>query len=428
MSWKASYESKLCTAEEAARHIKSGDRVTMGLMHGVSQVLIDALCARKDELMDVTVFSSINVCKEPYLEEGYAPHINYMNGFLYPATRKALAAGRIDYTSIYFHEYPMWLETCWTPDVAMVVLTPPDENGYCSFSMSADFSVTACALAGTVIAHINPCAPRTGGAKIHVDKLTCAVVAERPFPEAAGKPSGEAEAKIARLIADRIPDGACLQLGIGGLPNTVLSMLGDKKDLGIHTELFSDGVIDLYEKGIINGARKTTDPGKIVTTFILGSQRLYDFIDNNPDVLVFPVDYTNNPYNIAKNDNVVSVNACLEVDLLGQVNADSMGGYFYSGIGGQVDFVRGANMSKGGQSFLSLPSTALKGTVSTIVPRLQRPVTTSRHDVRSIVTEYGIADLFGKNIRERAQALIDIAHPDFREELTKAAFEANYLY
>ena len=428
MSWKTQYESKLCTAEEAVRHIKSGDKISMGLMHGVSQVLIDALCARKDELMDVNVFSSINVSNEPYMQEGYAPNIKYLNTFLFPASREALAAGRIDYNSMYFHEFPMWLREIWKPTVVMPVLTPPDEDGYCSFSMSADFTVAACDIAERVIAHINPCAPRTGGSKIHIDKLTCAVVEERPFLEAASKPSGEVEAKIASLIADRIPDGACLQLGIGGLPNTVLSMLGDRKNLGIHTELFSDGVIDLYEKGIINGACKTTDPGKIVTTFILGTKRLYDFIDNNPDVLVLPVDYTNNPYNIAQNDNVVSVNACLEVDLLGQVNADSMGGYFYSGIGGQVDFVRGANMSKGGQSFLSLPSTALKGTVSTIVPRLQRPVTTSRHDVRAIVTEYGIADLFGKTLRERAQALINIAHPDFREELTRAAHEANYLY
>ena len=428
MSWKAIYESKLCTAEEALSHVKSGDRISMGLMHGVSQVLIDALCARKDELMDVTVFSSINVCKEHYMDEGYAPHINYLNGFLFPASREAIKAGRIDYNSIYFHEFPMWMKTGFKPTVAMTVLTPPDEDGYCSFSMSADFTVAACQIADTVIAHINPCAPRTGGAKIHVSELTCAVVEARPFLEAPSKPSGEVESKIASLIAERIGDGACLQLGIGGLPNTVLGMLGDRKDLGIHTELFSDGVIDLYEKGIINGAHKTTDPGKMVTTFILGTKRLYDFIDNNPDVLVLPVDYTNSPYNIAKNDNVVSVNACLEVDLLGQVNADSVGDYFYSGIGGQVDFVRGANMSKGGQSFLSLPSTALKGTTSTIVPRLQRPVTTSRHDVRSIVTEYGIADLFGKNMRERALALINIAHPDSREELTRQAYEANYLY
>ena len=428
MSWKASYESKLCTAEEALRHVKSGDRISMGLMHGVSQVLIDALCARKDELMDVTVFSSINASKEHYMEPGYAPHINLLNAFLFPGPREAYIDGRIDYNSIHFHEIPAWITNHFKPTVTMVVLTPPDENGYCSFSMTADFTLAACEAADRIIAHINPCAPRTGGAKIHVDQLTCAVVEARPIPEAASKPSGEVETKIARLIADRIGDGACLQLGIGGLPNTVLGMLGDKKDLGIHTELFSDGVIDLCEKGVITGARKNTYPGKLVTTFIHGSKRLYDFIDNNPDVLVLPVDETNNPFNIAKNDNVVSVNACLEVDLLGQVNADSVGNYFYSGIGGQVDFVRGANMSKGGQSFLSLPSTALKGTVSTIVPKLQRPVTTSRHDVRSIVTEYGIADLYGKTLRERAQALINIAHPDFREELTKVAYEAHYLY
>ena len=428
MSWKSEYESKLCTAEEAVRFVQSGDRVVFGQMNGVSQILIDALCARKDELMDVTTFSSINACQEHYLDEGYAPHIKYLNGFLFPQARKAYKEGRIEYFQLHFHEFPAWLKETWRASVAMPVLTPPDEEGYCSYSMGADFMVAACEVARDVIAHINPAAPRTFGARIHVSELRCAVVSNQPCAEIAMGRAGEVEMQIAQHIAPRIPDGACLQLGIGGIPDTVLSMLGGKKDLGIHTEMFSDGVVELVEKGVITGKCKQTDIGKIVTTFIAGTKRVQDFVNNNPDVLVLPVDYTNDPYIIAKNDNLISINACLEIDLFGQVNADSVGGRFYSGIGGQVDFIRGAKMSKGGQSFITLPSTALGGTVSTIVPFLKHPVTTSRHDVRCVVTEYGIADLSGKTMRDRAQALIDIAHPDFREELTKAAYEAHLFY
>jgi Acetyl-CoA hydrolase len=428
MCWKSEYESKICTAEAAARFVKSGDRVVFAQMHGVSQILVDALCARKDELMDVTVFSSLNANREWYMEEGYAPNIKYLNGFLFPQARKAYKAGLIEYFQVHFHEFPTWLKNEWKASVAMPVLTPPDEEGYCSFSLNGDFMVAACESARDVVAHINPCAPRTFGAKIHVSELRCAVVAEQPLYEVPMGRAGEVEEQIARHIAPRIPDGACLQLGIGGIPDTVLSMLGGKKDLGIHTEMFADGVVELAEKGSITGRCKQIDMGKIVTTFIMGSKRVHEFVHNNPDVLVLPVDYTNDPNVIAQNDNLVSINSCLEVDLFGQVNADSIGGGFYSGIGGQVDFVRGANMSRGGQSFMTLPSTALGGTVSTIVPLLKHPVTTSRHDVRSIVTEYGIADLFGKTMRERAQALIDIAHPEFREELTKAAYDGHFFY
>jgi len=428
MPWKKDYESKLCSAEQAAQLVKSGDRVVFGQMNGISQLLLDALCARKDELMDVTTFSSINANKEHYLEEGYAPNIKHLNGFLSQYSRAAHKAGRIEYFQVHFHQFPSWMREIWKPTVAMPILTPPDEDGYCSFSLGADFVVSACEVARDVIAHINPCAPVTQGARIHVSKLRCAVVADQPLYEIPPGRAGEIEIKIANLIAERIPDGACLQLGIGGIPDTVLSILGDKKDLGIHTEMFSDGVADLAMKGVINGRCKQIDTGKIVTTFIMGTKKVQDFAHNNPDVLVLPVDYTNDPYVIAKNDNLVSINSCLEVDLFGQVNADSIGGSFYSGIGGQVDFVRGANLSKGGQSFITVPSTALKGTVSTIVPALKHPVTTSRHDVQSIVTEYGIADLYGKTMRERAQALISIAHPDFREELTKAAYEAHLFY
>ena len=428
MCWKSEYASKICTAEEAVRFVQSGERVAFGQMHGVSQVLVDALCARKDELMDVTVFSSLNANHEWYLDEGYAPNINYLNAFLFPRAREAYKAGRIEYFQTNFHEFPKWLKNIWKPTVAMPMLTPPDEDGYCSFSLNGDFIVAACEAARDVVAHINPCAPRTFGAKIHVSELRCAVVADEPLYEVPVGRAGETEMQIAKHIAARIPDGACLQLGIGGIPDTVLSMLTDKKDLGIHTEMFADGLVDLFEKGIITGKCKQIDAGKIVTTFVMGGKRVHDFVHDNPSVLVLPVDYTNDPYVIAQNDNVVSINACLEVDLFGQVNADSIGGLFYSGIGGQVDFVRGANLSKNGQSFITLPSTALGGTVSTIVPHLKHPVTTSRHDVRSIVTEYGIADLFGKTMRQRAQALIDIAHPDFREELTRAAYEAHLFY
>ena len=427
MGWQENYQGKICTAEDAVKIVKSGDRVIQGQMHGVSQLLVDALCARKEELEDVTVFSSINFSREPYVIEDYRPHIQYLNGFLFPAARKAFKAGRLEYLQMHFSQFPDWLRDVWVPTVAMPVLTPPDEEGYCSFSMNADFMYVACQLADRVIAHINPSAPRTFGAKIHVDKLTCAVVHDDPLMELPMGRAGEIEEKIAAHIAPRISDGACLQLGIGGIPDTVLSLLTDKKDLGIHTEMFSDGVVEMCEKGIITGARKQIDVGKLVTTCIMGTKKVHEFVNNNPDVLLCPVEYTNDPYIIGKNDNVVSINSCLEVDLFGQVNADSVNGSFYSGIGGQVDFVRGAGLSKGGQSFITLPSTAKDGTVSTIVPRLKNVVTTSRHDVRSIVTEYGVADLFGKTLRERALALINIAHPKFREELTRQAYEEHML-
>ena len=426
MGWQDAYQNKKCSAEEAVRLVKSGDKIMIGQMHGVSQVLVDALCARKEELENVTVFSSVNLCREPYVLEDMRPHIQYRCGFLSSASRKAFKEGfgRVDYMQMYFVDFPRWITDEWKSSVAFPILTPPDEDGYCSFSMNADYMAAACESADRVIAHINPSTPRTFGAKIHVDQLACVVEVDEPIAEIPMGRPGEIEQQIASHIAPRIPDGACLQLGIGGMPETVLTMLLDRKDLGIHSELISDGVVDLYERGVLTGARKQIDQGKLVATFIVGTKRVHEFIHQNPDVLVLPVDYTNNPYTIAKNDNVVSVNSCLEVDFFGQVSADYVNGSFYSGIGGQVDFVRGANLSKGGQSFIALPSTALDGTVSTIIPRLQGPVTTSRFDVRNIVTEYGVADLFGKTLRERAAALIAIAHPKFRDELTHEAKKA----
>jgi 4-hydroxybutyrate CoA-transferase len=430
MNWQEKYKDKIVSAEKAVSYVKSGDHIVIAQFHGVSQTLIDALCTRKDELEDVEIFSSYNLKNERYLEKGYEPHIFHKNAFLSNLTRKAYKEGRGRHYPIFYMQFPRWFEEEFKPNVAFVVLSEPDENGICSFSMNSCFINPAVRLAKTVIAHINPNSPRTGGSKISLDDLSWIVYKDEPLGEVPFGRSGEIEQKIASHIATRIPDGACLQLGIGSLPDSILALLQDKKDLGIHTECFSDAVADLAQKGIITNARKQIDQGKFVANFVVGTKKLMKFIDGNEDVLILPVDYTNDPYIIAKNDNAVSINACLEVDLLGQVNAECVNGMQYSGIGGQVDFVRGVTMSKGGQSFIALSSTALKGTVSCIVPTFKpgTAVTTSRYDVQSIVTEYGIADLWGKSLQERARALINIAHPAFREELERDAWEHHILY
>ena len=337
--------------------------------------------------------------------------------------------GMTQFTPLYFHEFPRFFREVVKPEVSFVMVSEPDENGICSFSMNADFIYESALVSKNVILHVNPAMPYTRGVSISLDKATYIVEGrEEPLIVSQGNP-GPVEEQIARNIVPYIEDGATIQMGIGTIPDFVLSLLGDKKDLGVHTELFADGVIDLYNKGIITNTKKKIDVGKIVATFIFGTQKLSEFVHNNDDVLMMPVDYTNNPYIIAQNDKVVSINSCLEVDMLGQVNSDTLNGYPFSGVGGQVDFVRGARMSKGGQSFLTLPSTAAKGKISRIVCKLGTgsPVTTNRFDVDNIVTEYGVAKMWGRTLKQRAQALISIAHPDFREQLERDAHEAGLL-
>jgi len=309
------------------------------------------------------------------------------------------------------------------------MVSEPDENGMCSYSMNADFIYEGAQLSRDVILHVNPAMPRTYGSEISLEDATYIVYGrEEPVEMEIGR-GGEAEEKIAKFIADQIDDGSILQMGIGGIPDFVLSFLGDKKDLGIHTELIGTGLVDLYNKGVITNATKKINKGKSVTTFMVGGRKLADWAHNNKDLLVLPVDYVNNPYVIAQNDKMISINGCVSVDLQGQVCSDVVGGKQFSGIGGQVDFVRGATISKGGRSFLCLPSTAKGDSISRIVFQLDgsSPVTTSKYDVDAIVTEYGIANLWGKTDVQRAKALIEIAHPKFREELERQAFESGLL-
>ena len=430
MDWREKYKNKIVTAEEAASHIKPGDKIVSQQTHMCAQALVDAVVARAGELEDVEFFSSVGVGREDFLKPEYAGSFRYNCIFLGPNSRNAFAEHRCTLVPCHYHLLPRYLAQVYKPNVLFVTLSPPDENGMCSFSLNSDYTEACVDICGTVIAQINANAPRSFGNSISLDRVTWIVEADTPLVEVPMGRVTELERKIGSYIAPLIPDGACLQLGIGGVPDGVLSLLHDKKDLGIHTELFSDGVVDLYNEGVITNARKQIDVGKIVTNTVMGTKKTFDFVNNNPDVLIKPVDYTNDPYVIAQNDNVISINACLQVDLFGQVAADTLNGRGYSGIGGQVDFVRGATASRGGKSFITLPSTAAKGTQSRIVCHIPAgtPVTTSRYDVQYLVTEYGIAHVWGMNTRERAEAIIALAHPDFREGLRRQAYEAGLLY
>ena len=362
-----------------------------------------------------------------YCKPEYAANFRHNALFVGGGSREAVFSGRGDYTPSFFFEIPQLFHTTLPVDVAMVSLTPPDEEGNCSLGVSADYDYEAVMTAKTVIAQVNDQMPFTYGKLIPVDKVTCFVEHSAPLIELAPPKIGPVEEAIGRNCASLIKDGDTLQLGIGAIPDAVLLFLKDKKDLGIHSEMFSDGVVALAEAGVINNSKKTLHPGKYVANFLMGTKRLYDFVDHNPDVLVLPVDYVNHPVVAAKNDNLVSINSCVQVDLMGQIASESIGFKQISGVGGQVDFIRGAAFSKGGRAIIAMPSTAAKGTVSKIVPLLDEgaAVTTSRNDVDYVVTEYGIAHLKGHTLRDRARALIEIAHPDFQDGL-KEEFEKRF--
>ena len=427
--WRAIYQSKLTTAEEAVKHIPNHCRVFFG--HGANEplVLTDALVANYEQYEDVEICHWVPMGKGEYTQPKMKGHLNYNGLFLGPVTRASVNEGRADYTPFYFHQSPRFFTDGTFPiDVALVSLTPPDEHGFCSFGVSVGGTKPAALSAKMVIAQINDQMPRTmGDSFIHVSQITYAVEASRPLPELGGGKIGPVEEAIGRNCASLIEDGSTLQLGIGSIPDAVLKFLGDKKDLGIHSEMFSDGVVDLYEQGVITGAAKTENKGKMVAAFLMGSKKLYDFVDNNPDVMMLTVDYVNDPVVVSRQNKMVSINSCLQVDFNGQVNSESMGINQFSGIGGQLDYVRGASMCPNGKSILAMPSTAKHGTISRIVPVFEpgTTVTTTRTDVHYIVTEYGVANLSGKSLRERARLLINIAHPDFRDELW-AAYHARY--
>ncbi|MDX9870941.1 MAG: acetyl-CoA hydrolase/transferase C-terminal domain-containing protein [Clostridia bacterium] len=424
MDWKELYKERLVSAQEAVRRIKSGDRVVTG--HSVAEppALIEAMVANKEAYENVEIVHMVAMGKGLYVQPGMEKHFRHNAIFVGGATRAAVNEGRADFTPCFFHQVPkLFKEGILPVDVLMTQVTPPDAHGYVSLGTSVDYTKSALECAKTVIVQVNDQMPRTmGDSFVHVSEIDYFVEDSRPLVELQPPVITEAERAIGENCAKLIQDGSTLQLGIGAIPDAVLLFLKDKKDLGIHSEMFSDGVVELVEAGVITNRKKTLHKGKMIVTFLMGTKRLYDFVDNNPTVEMYSVDYVNNPVTIMQNHNLVSINSCVQVDLLGQVASETIGYRQFSGVGGQVDFVRGAGMAPGGKSIIAMLSTASNDKVSRIVPLLDEGavVTTSRTDVHYIVTEYGIADLRGKTVKDRGRALINIAHPNFRPQLIEA--------
>jgi 4-hydroxybutyrate CoA-transferase len=431
MPWVDDYKKKLVSAEEAVSAIKTDDRVYISGNAATPYVLMNALASRKDELKNVELVHVLLMGEDPFSKPEMEGHFRHNSLFVGPADRKAINEGRADYVPIFLHQIPNLFYSGQMPiDVAMLHLSPPDEHGFMSYGVEVLASKAAAETAKIVIAQVNEKMPRVlGDSFIHVSRVHKIVEISEDLPQLAKKPFTEVERKIGHFIADLIQDGSTLQLGIGGIPDAVLSALKGRKDLGIHTEMVSDGVMEAIEAGIITGAKKTFHPYKVILTFLLGSSRLYDFADNNPIFEAHPTDYTNHPFNVSQNDNMIAINSAIELDISGQVCSDSIGTYIFSGFGGQVDFIRGAVHSKGGKPIIALPSTAKSDTISRIVPFLKKGagVVTTRADVTYVVTEYGVAYLHGKNLQERTESLIGIAHPKFRDELTTEAKQRHLL-
>lgn len=420
--WKAEYREKLVSADEAVSHIRSGQRIVFSNAAGESLVLSDALVRNRALFENVEIVHMVAMGEAKYCEPGMEKHFRHNSFFLGASTRKAAKEGRADVTPVYFSEVTELFRTTLPVDAVFLNLSPPDEHGYCSFGISVDYSKPAAMEAELVIAQINPSMPRTlGDSFIHISDIDYIVEADTPLIELPPAGISEVERAIGKNCASLIEDGDTLQLGIGAIPDAVLGFLKEKKDLGIHSEMISDGIVELYEGGVITNRRKSLHAGKSIVTFLMGTRKLYDFADNNPAVELHPVDYVNDPYVIAQNERLVSVNSCVQVDLMGQIVSASVGRRQISGVGGQVDFVRGANMSRGGKSIMAMPSTAAEGRISKIVPVIGEgaAVITSRYDADYIVTEYGAARLKGESLRNRAKMLIRIAHPDFRRMLAE---------
>ncbi len=434
MGWQDIYNRKVTTAAQAVESIKSGNRIFLTGNCSVPQELLAALVDRAPEIYDVEICQALTIGeKVAYTAPELGRHLRVNTMFISHQTRKAVNEGRADFTPVLLSEFTMLFKNGHLPlDAALVHLSPPDEHGFCSYGVEVGLTKAPAESARIIIAEVNQQMPRTlGDAFIHVSKLTHIVPVDYPLAELkmAGEGDGELANRIAGYIADLIPDGATMQTGIGAIPDAVLGFLKDKKDLGIHTELFSDGVIDLIDEGVINNARKTLHPGKVVAGFIIGTKRLYDYVDDNPIVELHRTEYVNDPFVIAQNYRQVAINSAIEIDLTGQVCADSIGTYLYSGVGGQLDFIYGASRSEGGVPIIALPSTAKGDELSRIVLTLKTGagVVTTRNHVQYVVTEFGVASLYGKTVRQRAQELINVAHPKFREELTRKAQKLHYL-
>ena len=434
MSWLKKYESRLTTAEQAVQAIESGNRIFLTGNCSVPQKLLSALVDRAPKLQDIEIVQVLTVGPAPHADPVMEGHLRINTLFISPNVRQAVHEGRADFTPVFLSEVPLLFKEGHLPlDVVLTQVSPPDEHGFCSLGIEAGLVKTPAQVARIVIAEINEQMPRTlGDSFIHFSKIDFAIPVNYPLAELPMGETNEISMRIGRYIADLIEDGSTMQMGIGAIPDAVLHFLVDKRDLGVHTELFSDGVMELIQKGVITNERKTLHTGKIVAGFILGSKKLYDFVDDNPIVELHPTEYVNDPFVIAQNERMISINSAIEVDLTGQVCADSIGPKLYSGVGGQLDFVYGAARSRGGKPIIALPSTARPGggaPISRIVSTLKpgAGVVTTRNHVHFVATEYGVAHLYGKTIRQRARALIKIAHPDFREQLEREAWELKYL-
>lgn len=419
-------KSREVTAQEAVKAIKSDDKVFIHSVAAAPEILLNALTDRSDELRNVQLYQLHTEGEARYAQPKYRDSFFVNAFFIGPNMRQAVAEGRASYIPVFLSEIPrLFRKGIIKLDASLITVSPPDVHGFCSLGTSVDTTRAAVETSKLVIAQVNKHMPRThGDTQIHISDIDYLVYADEALHTIEIPPPNITERKIGEFVSWLVEDGATLQMGIGSIPNAVLLNLGDHKDIGIHTEMFADGILPLVEKGVINGRLKKKFPGKIVSTFLMGSQKLYDFVNDNPQVAMLDVEYVNNTRVIKENPKVTAINSAIEVDLTGQVCADSMGSVMYSGVGGQMDFIRGASLSEGGKPIIALPSATTKG-VSRIVPTLKQGagVVTTRAHVHYIVTEYGIAYLYGKNLIERAKALIAISHPEHREELERAMHE-----
>lgn len=428
-SFQQEYQQKLCTPQEAAAQVQSGEFIIFPICAGEPILFAKALAARQQSLEGVTINQQHHVCPD-YFTEASRKHIKVNSWFTSGVSRKAVQNGWADWVPNYFHEVPKLMTEYWPVDWAGTMVSPMDEHGYFTCSLSVAYTMAAMKKAGKVVVQVNENCPRThGNCHIHISEVDFILESNAPLIELPVPPVTEIEERIGGYISELIEDGSTLQLGIGGIPNAVCKALLQKKDLGIHTEMITDGMVDLLVSGAANNSKKSLNRFKTIGTFALGTRRLYEFMNNNPTIEMHPVDYTNDPFIIGQHDKMVSINATIEVDLIGQCASESMGTTHWSGTGGQADFVRGATRSQGGKSFITLPSTAKGGTISRIVPTLQQGavVTTNKNEVDHVVTEFGVAQLRGRTASQRAAALIEIAHPDFREELRAEARKLNRM-
>jgi len=431
MSFKNQYQKKLGTADDAISHVKNGDFIIVPTGVGEPPALLTALSEQRRRFRDVKVAQILAVRKFGYIDPETVEHVRHVAFFFGASTRAGGQSGWIDFIPSYFSEMPSLIERGQIPaDVVFSMASPMDQHGYFSLSLGADYTMAAVAKARAVVLEVNPHVPFAyGNCHVHISQVAALVESIDPVMEVGLPKIGPVQVAIGKYVADMIDDGSTLQIGYGGIPDAVVMQLTHKHDLGVHTEMIGDGILTLVESGAITNRKKTYLPGKMIATFALGSKKLYQFMDRNPALEIHPVDFTNDPYLAAKNDKLMAINATLQIDLLGQCGSESLGYVPYSGTGGQADFVRAANRSRGGKAFIVLPSTAQNDRITRIVPTLApgTHMSTSKNDINYVVTEYGVAQLRGKSAKQRAQEMISIAHPDFRAELTEAAKQMHIL-